>query len=76
MMFMKGKKGMMLEIDESYRSNDNVLCCDVSWISSFGEAECEVLIARSKGDKNNFRLQVVDENEYGVQTVSLTQRQS
>eukprot|EP01084_Bolivina_argentea_P017223 32173_1 len=44
--FMNGD-GMIIEIDEEYRSNRKIFCCDVSWISKFPD-ECEVLIARSR----------------------------
>ena len=43
--FMKNK-GMMIYIDEGYRDDCHVRCCDVSWISKFPD-ECEILFARS-----------------------------
>eukprot|EP01084_Bolivina_argentea_P096781 173987_1 len=38
--------GMIIEIDKSFKNNEYLLCCDVSWISKFPD-ECEVLFARS-----------------------------
>ena len=84
--FMKGNKGMIIEIDKQYKNNWDVHCCDVSWISKFPD-ECEVLFARSArkydggmyGDTINMlmldmvtkaRYVVLDESN-GVQTVSL-----
>ena len=71
--FIRGKQGMIIEIDEKYKNDKSVKCCDVSWISRFGY-ECEILFARSKGDKmggsDKFSCIVLDESN-GVQTVSL-----
>eukprot|EP01084_Bolivina_argentea_P296274 510231_1 len=38
-------QGMLFEIDKTFR--EKAICCDVSWISKFGQSECEILIARS-----------------------------
>ncbi len=63
--------GMIIEIDSSFKENDWVHCCDVSWISKFSD-ECEILFQRG-GDiyEKSFRCNVVDESN-GIQTVALT----
>ncbi len=67
MEFVNGE-GMLIQFDESFRSNDKVLCADVSWISPFVD-ECEVIIARSDIYCNdNFSAKVVDDKN-GIQTV-------
>eukprot|EP01084_Bolivina_argentea_P308943 534329_1 len=68
--FMKDN-GMIIEIDSSFKENDWVQCCDVSWISKFSD-ECEILFQRG-GDiyEKSFRCNVVDESN-GIQTVALT----
>ena len=43
--FMAGE-GMLIHIDERYRDDRNVHCCDVSWVSKFPD-ECEILFARA-----------------------------
>ena len=69
--FIGDDKGMIIQIDEKYRSNRFIPCCDVSWISKFPD-ECEILIARSTSlrHNNNFSLSILDEQN-GIQTVSL-----
>lgn len=69
--FMEGD-GMIIELDEKFRSAVGFNCARVSWISKF-EDECEVLIARSRGNTFAFGVNfvVVDEID-GVQTVSAT----
>eukprot|EP01084_Bolivina_argentea_P273425 465754_1 len=64
-------EGMIIQLDESFRSSYHVNCCDVSWISKFPD-ECEVLIGRSAGDRytNRFKGTVLDEAN-GIQTVLL-----
>eukprot|EP01083_Nonionella_stella_P071601 192432_1 len=67
--FMSGT-GMMFVIDNQFKDNDWVKCCDVSWISKF-EDECEVLFQRG-GDcsEQSFSCNVLDESK-GIQTVAL-----
>eukprot|EP01084_Bolivina_argentea_P315422 546461_1 len=45
------KNGIIFEIDEEFRKNS--ISCDVSWISKYGNNECEILIARSIDTKAN-----------------------
>ena len=67
--FMSGD-GMMIQIDETYKNDEWIYCCDVSWISKFPD-ECEILFARSQRySLNKFKCVVLDESN-GVQTVSL-----
>ena len=64
--------GMIIEIDESFKDNEFVSCCDVSWISKYPQ-EKEVLFSRSldwTGD--GFKCVVVDEIE-NIQNVLLSQ---
>ena len=72
--FMKGKdnkgKGMIIEINQDYKLNGGVSCCDVSWISKFPD-ECEILFARSLSyTADNFSCVLLDASN-GVQIVSL-----
>ena len=83
-MFMGKDKGMIIHFDEDYRNNDQVFCCDVSWISKFPD-ECEVLFARSLNwngwdswrveshyvpSNNNFSCEILDDSN-GIQTIRL-----
>ena len=38
-------KGILFEIDKTFR--EKAICCNVWWISKFGQTECEILITRS-----------------------------
>ena len=68
--FMVGD-GMLIQIDEKFKNDDMILCCDVSWISKFPD-ECEVLFTRSvNGVWDVFKCDVLDDTN-GVQTVSLS----
>eukprot|EP01084_Bolivina_argentea_P304097 525120_1 len=71
--FMSGD-GMMIQINKEFMSNENVICCDVSWISKFPD-ECEILFVRSvyKDGWDGFKCKVLDELE-GVQTISLSKK--
>eukprot|EP01084_Bolivina_argentea_P259415 437710_1 len=61
--------GMMFEIDEKFRQK--AICCDVSWISKFGQTECEILIARCvDAELNCFECKIIDERN-GIQIVSV-----
>eukprot|EP01083_Nonionella_stella_P075630 205670_1 len=66
--------GILIEMDENFKDNSFVDCCDVSWISKFPD-ECEVLFTRSSstwGEYNSsFQCNVVDENN-GTQIVTLS----
>eukprot|EP01084_Bolivina_argentea_P260387 439709_1 len=68
-----GDKGMIIEIDEKYRSKKFCVCCDVSWISKFPD-ECEILFARSihldLDGYGCFKLSVLDQQSE-IQTVLL-----
>ena len=68
--FMKGN-GCIIEIDQQYKDDYFIYCCDVSWISKFPD-ECEILFARSLQfhSWNNFSLNILDSSS-GVQTISL-----
>eukprot|EP01084_Bolivina_argentea_P025986 48313_1 len=56
-----GNKGMILEIDENFKNDKQVYCCDVSWLSKYPD-ECEILFARSIGgwSSNSFCCEIVD----------------
>eukprot|EP00484_Ammonia_sp_Unknown_P026388 CAMPEP_0197025842 /NCGR_PEP_ID=MMETSP1384-20130603/6059_1 /TAXON_ID=29189 /ORGANISM="Ammonia sp." /LENGTH=180 /DNA_ID=CAMNT_0042454419 /DNA_START=1 /DNA_END=543 /DNA_ORIENTATION=- len=77
--FIKGSKGMMIEIDPKYKNDRCIRCCDVSWISKFAD-ECEVLFARCaeydpwsfSSSSEKFKCVVVDNESNGVQNVRLT----
>ena len=73
--FVQGNEGMIIKIDESYRNDEDVYWCDVSWISKFPD-ECEILFSRDANqwvDGGGFSCKVMDESN-GVQTVLLTSR--
>ena len=62
--------GMLFEIDANFRKH--AVACDISWISKFGQTECEVLIARSiDAILNHFQCKVVDK-QHGTQIVALS----
>ena len=63
--------GMIIEFDKNYRSTFGVFCCDVSWISKFGDNESEVLISRSCSFLGKFSMEILDESNE-IQTVYLT----
>mgnify|MGYP005653782385 CR=1 FL=1 len=69
--FMGKGKGMLIRIDGEFKNDDNIHCCDVSWLSKFPD-EAEVLFARSWGGwvVGRFKCTVVD-SALGVQTVRL-----
>eukprot|EP01084_Bolivina_argentea_P244069 408963_1 len=63
-----GDKGMIIQVDESYRTGRWTNICDVSWISKFPD-ECEVLISRSNEllmFNNDFSCSILDEHN-GIQ---------
>eukprot|EP00485_Elphidium_margaritaceum_P010764 CAMPEP_0202687930 /NCGR_PEP_ID=MMETSP1385-20130828/3479_1 /ASSEMBLY_ACC=CAM_ASM_000861 /TAXON_ID=933848 /ORGANISM="Elphidium margaritaceum" /LENGTH=469 /DNA_ID=CAMNT_0049342791 /DNA_START=33 /DNA_END=1442 /DNA_ORIENTATION=+ len=66
--FMKGQPGMIIQLDEQFKEKHDVHCCDVSWVSKFEDAECEVLFARSLDWNKAFEYEVIDESN-GIQTV-------
>ena len=70
--FMAGD-GMLIQIDEKFKNNNMICCCDVSWISKFPD-ECEVLFGRSvNGAFDAFKCEVLDDSN-GVQTVALSKQ--
>ena len=66
--FINSDKGMIIQIDSSYKNDEGVYCCDVSWISKFPD-ECEILFSRSTG-LDDFKCFVIDDSS-GIQTVIL-----
>ena len=70
-------KGLMLEVDKTFK-DDRAICCDVSWISKFQD-ECEILFARSNVNvqfhhafkEHAFECEILDETK-NVQTVGVS----
>eukprot|EP01084_Bolivina_argentea_P120388 213368_1 len=65
-----GNEGMVLHINEKFKDEMSVKCCDVSWVSKF-EDEREILFARTTdGNQSSAKLSVLDDSN-GIQTVSV-----
>ena len=62
--------GMLIQIDKIFKNNKNVFCCDVSWISKFGD-EHEILFARSTSIASSFKCKILDDCN-AIQIVQLT----